>query len=78
MPLHLNEYSNAFQILNRSRQTNPNLQPIVFSELMCYIKEFGTPNGSFIFIDIIQNIDLLFLGCVNKNVECIDKCKCMS
>lgn len=73
MPLHLNEYINAFQILNKSRQTNSSPQPIVLSELLCYTKEFGTPNGVFIFIEIIQEIDLFFLGCINKDVKCIDK-----
>lgn len=64
LPLHLNEYIYAFNILNLSRSEN---QSIHLSELVCYKNEFGTPNGTRIFIEILQAVDLSFLEYTNKN-----------
>lgn len=73
MPTYLNEYVYAFNLLSPSRSVGFSRQSITLSEIVCYTKEFGTPNGFRIFIEIIQAIDQSFLEYTNKeNVKCTD------
>lgn len=67
IPLHLQEYLYAFNMLNSARSSGYALQHISLPDLICYTKEFGTPSGVRVFTEIIQLTDIAFLECMNKN-----------